>query len=84
MAVSAAGVGIDRECVSLDDLAGSVARRAVGLTSVVIVMAGDARFGSCLRLQRDGGSVALGARDLHVCRVLEGYRGRALSSSPVV
>jgi hypothetical protein len=76
MAVSAAGVGIDRRCVSLDDLAGSVARRAVGLTGVVIVMAGDARFGSCFSLQRDGGSVTLGARDPHVSLVLEGHRAR--------
>jgi hypothetical protein len=76
VAFSAGRVGIDRRGVSLCDLRGSVASRAGGRAGVVIVVAGDARFGSCFRLQRDRGSVTLGARDPHVCRVLEGYRAR--------
>ena len=69
MAISAARVAVDRRCVCVGDLRGSVASRAVGLSAVVLVVAGDACFGPWLRLQRDGGGVTLCAGDLYVCRV---------------
>jgi len=73
MAVSAAGVGVHRRCVSVGDLRGSVTSRAVGLASVVIVVAGDARFGSWLRFQGYGGGVTLRACGPHMYRVFEDH-----------
>jgi hypothetical protein len=50
MAFGAARVGVDRGYVGLGNLRGPMASRAVSLTPVVIVMAGDAGLGSRLRL----------------------------------
>ena len=74
MAFHAAGMGIDRRRVSLADLCGLVAGCAIGLTGMVIVVAGDASLGSWLRLEGDGGGMTLRACDLPVFRVVEDHR----------
>lgn len=74
MACCATGMGVDGCNMSYGDLRGSVAGRAIGLGRMVIVMAGNARFGPWLRLERDWDAVTILACDSHVSRVFEDHR----------